>query len=73
MATIDLKSEIAGSVRQLLKGVGDHVQEDEAVLIMESMKMEVPVTCPEAGVVREVLVKEGDIVSDGMVVARVDM
>jgi acetyl-CoA carboxylase biotin carboxyl carrier protein len=73
MATIELKSEIAGIVRKLLKGVGDHVEEEEAVLMMESMKMEVPLTSPEAGVVREMLVKEGDIVSDGMVVARVDV
>jgi acetyl-CoA carboxylase biotin carboxyl carrier protein len=73
MATIELKSEIAGAVRKLLKGVGDHVEEEEAVLMMESMKMEVPLTSPEAGVVREMLVKEGDIVSDGMVVARVDV
>jgi acetyl-CoA carboxylase biotin carboxyl carrier protein len=35
--------------------------------------MEVPVISPDAGVVREILVKEGDIVSDGTVVARVEV
>ena len=73
MATIELKTDITGSVWKLLKQVGDAIEEEEPVLIMESMKMEVPVVSPEAGVVREVLVKEGDTVSDGTVVARVEV
>ena len=71
MATIELKSEITGSVWKVLKKAGDPVAEEEAVLIMESMKMEVPVSSPEAGVVSEMLVAEGDTISDGTVVARV--
>lgn len=71
--TIELKTDITGSVWKVLKQAGDRVEEEEPVLIMESMKMEVPVVATEAGVVREVLVKEGDTVSDGTVVARVDV
>jgi acetyl-CoA carboxylase biotin carboxyl carrier protein len=71
MATIELKSDITGSVWKVLKKAGDPVAEEEAVLIMESMKMEVPVSSPEAGVVSEMLVAEGDTISDGTVVARV--
>ena len=71
--TIELKTDITGSVWKVLKQPGDHVDEEEPVLIMESMKMEVPVMATEAGVVREILVKEGDTVSDGTVVARLDV
>ena len=71
--TIELKTDITGSVWKVLKQPGDPVDEEEPVLIMESMKMEVPVVSTEAGVVREILVKEGDIVSDGTVVARVEV
>jgi acetyl-CoA carboxylase biotin carboxyl carrier protein len=73
MAIIELKTDITGSVWKLLKQIGDAVEEEEPVLIMESMKMEVPVVSPEAGVLREILVKEGDTVSDGTVVARVEV
>jgi acetyl-CoA carboxylase biotin carboxyl carrier protein len=73
MATIELKADITGSVWKVLKGPGDKVEEDEPVLIMESMKMEIPVASPEAGVVKEILVKEGDTVGDGAVVVRVDV
>ncbi|MEO8303695.1 MAG: acetyl-CoA carboxylase biotin carboxyl carrier protein subunit [Betaproteobacteria bacterium] len=71
--TIELKTDITGSVWKILKNPGDKIDEEEPLLIMESMKMEVPVTSPEAGIVREILVKEGDTVSDGMVVARVEV
>jgi len=73
MATIELKSDITGSIWKILKAVGDAVEVDEPILIMESMKMEIPVSSPESGVVREVLVVEGDTVGDGTVVVRVDV
>jgi len=73
MATIELKADITGSVWKILKSPGDKVEEDEPVLIMESMKMEIPVASPEAGVVKDIAVKEGDTVGDGVVVARVDV
>ena len=71
MATIDLKTDITGSVWKVLKSPGDRVEEDEPILIMESMKMEIPVAAPEPGVVKEILVKEGDTVGDGTVVVRI--
>ena len=73
MATIELKADITGSVWKILKSPGDKVEEDEPVLIMESMKMEIPVASPEAGVVKDSAVKEGDTVGDGVVVALVDV
>jgi acetyl-CoA carboxylase biotin carboxyl carrier protein len=73
MAILELKTDITGSVWKVVKAVGDRVEEDEALMIMESMKMEIPVISPEAGVVTEILVKEGDTVGDGAVVARVEV
>ena len=72
MATIELKADITGSIWKVLKAVGDAVEEDEPILIMESMKMEIPVASPEAGVLREVRVKEGDTVDNGTVLALVE-
>ena len=73
MALIELKADITGSVWKILKSAGDDVAEDEAVMIMESMKMEIPVSSPEAGVIKEILVQEGQIVTDGAIVARVQV
>jgi acetyl-CoA carboxylase biotin carboxyl carrier protein len=73
MATIELKTDITGSIWKILKSPGDRVEEDEPIIVMESMKMEIPVSSPEPGVIREVLVKEGDTVGDGTIVARVDV
>ncbi len=73
MATIDVKTDITGSVWKVLKRAGDPVAEDEPILVLESMKMEIPITSPEPGVIKEILVKEGEIVSDGAVVVRIDV
>ena len=73
MPIIELKSDITGTVWKVLKNPGDKVAEDEPIVILESMKMEVPVGSPEPGVVKEILVKEGQNVGDGAVVVRVDV
>ena len=73
MAIIEVKSDIAGTVWKVLKATGDAIAEDEPIVILESMKMEIPITSPEAGVLREILVKEGETVGEGAVVVRVDV
>jgi acetyl-CoA carboxylase biotin carboxyl carrier protein len=73
MATIELKADITGTIWKVLKSAGDAVAEDEAILILESMKMEIPVASPEPGTIREILAAEGDIVRDGMVLVRIDV
>ena len=47
------------------------VEEDEPIIVLESMKMEIPVTAPEDGAVVEVVVEEEDSVAEGAVVARI--
>jgi len=65
MAELRVRSEIAGSVWKIEVAVGDKVAEDDPLLILESMKMEIPLLAPQAGVVREILVKEGEAVAEG--------
>ncbi len=72
MAKLDLKADITGNVWKIVKAVGDSVEEDETILVMESMKMEIPVTSPESGVISAVLVKEGETVEIGTVVVRIE-
>jgi acetyl-CoA carboxylase biotin carboxyl carrier protein len=55
-------SPMAGTVWKILKSVGDTVEYGEQVVILESMKMEIPIDADNQGVVTKVLVQEGDIV-----------
>lgn len=61
----ELKAELAASVWKVLVEVGNEVTEAQELIILESMKMEIPVVAPADGVVTEVRVTEGDKVSDG--------
>jgi acetyl-CoA carboxylase biotin carboxyl carrier protein len=70
---IELKADITGSIWKIVKAVGDSVAEDETVMIMESMKMEIPVAATEAGLLKELCVAEGQTVETGTVVARVEV
>lgn len=72
MAIVDIKTEITGNVWKIVASVGDTLAEDDTVLILESMKMEIPVTAPEDGVLKEILTSEGDTVTEGTVVARME-
>ena len=72
MAIVDVKAEIAGTVWKITAKVGDSVEEDDSVMILESMKMEIPVLAPEAGTITEILVEEGATVTEGSVVAKLE-
>ncbi len=69
MARIQVKSEVTGMVWKIEVPVGSKVEADKPVMIIESMKMEIPVTCEVGGTVIEILVAEGEAVEDGQVVA----
>lgn len=72
MAVSEIKSEITGSLWKVLKAPGETVQEEEPIMILESMKMEIPVLATESGTVSKVLFKEGDPISEGDVVALIE-
>ena len=69
MARIEVKSEITGTVWQLKSKPGDTVESGDTLIVIESMKMEIPVITEDGGVVKEILVKEKDPVAEGQVVA----
>ena len=61
----EVEAHITGTVWKVEVGVGDHVEEGDTVVILESMKMEMPVEAEDPGVVKEILVEEGQSVSEG--------
>ena len=63
----EVKAELVGSVWKITCKPGDQVAEEDTLLILESMKMEIPVTAPRAGTVKEIRVKEKDVVKEGQV------
>lgn len=72
MARVELKSEVTGKVWQVLVAAGSQVEADGTVMVVESMKMEIPIASEHAGTVVELRVGEGDAVEDGQVVAIVE-
>lgn len=60
-----IKSSMAGTVWKIVKAVGDTVDYGDTVVILESMKMEIPVEADSAGTIKQVLVAEGDVVDEG--------
>jgi acetyl-CoA carboxylase biotin carboxyl carrier protein len=64
MATT-IKAHITGTVWKVEAKAGDQLAEGDAIVILESMKMEIPVEAPEAGRVVEVKVAEGQAVKEG--------
>jgi acetyl-CoA carboxylase biotin carboxyl carrier protein len=72
MAHTEICSEVTGKVWKILASPGARVTPDEPILVVESMKMEIPVFANDSGVLRELRVKEGDAVEDGQVIAVVE-
>lgn len=72
MANVSIKTEITGNVFKIVATVGDRVEEDQPIMFLESMKMEIPISAPEPGVLIELLVAEGETVAEGTVVARIE-
>lgn len=69
MARKEIRSEITGSVWKIVKRPGDVVGEEDVLMILESMKMEIPVLAEASGKLVEIVVKENDAVSEGQTLA----
>ena len=61
----DVEAHITGTVWRVEVAVGDNVDEGDTVVILESMKMEMPVEAEDPGVVKEIRCEEGQAVSEG--------
>ncbi|MFP6809203.1 MAG: acetyl-CoA carboxylase biotin carboxyl carrier protein subunit [Pseudomonadales bacterium] len=72
MSHIEIESEITGNVWKLLTKVGDHVEEEDVLMILESMKMEIPIEATCAGTLIEIKVKEEDSVEEDQIVAIIE-
>ena len=68
----EVKAELVGNLWKVVVEVGQTVDEDDTLMILESMKMEIPITSPTAGTVTQILVAEGEVVQEGQTVAVVD-
>ena len=68
----EVRAELVGNLWKIVTEVGQQVEEDDTLMILESMKMEIPITSPITGIVKEILVAEGEVVQEGQIVAVVE-
>ena len=69
---MEVKSQIKAIVWKVVKKVNDNVAVDEENIILESMKMEIPITSDISGTIKSIEVNEGDEIDEGQVVAIVE-
>jgi acetyl-CoA carboxylase biotin carboxyl carrier protein len=72
MAMTKVEAEVTGKVWKVVAAPGDALAAEDPIVIIESMKMEIPVMAPRAGKLLRVLVKEGDLVGEGQIVAEME-
>ena len=72
MAKIEVTSEVTGNVWKIQAKVGDVLAEEDVIMILESMKMEIPVEAPVGGKLVELLVAEEEGVDEDQVVAVIE-
>ena len=72
MARLEIESEVTGNVWKVEVEAGASVDAGEVLMILESMKMEIPVEAPEAGTVSELRVAEEDAVQEDQVIAIIE-
>ena len=65
MAKMEVESEVTGNVWKILVEEGSKVTSGDVVMILESMKMEIPVLAEHAGLVEEIFVEVGTVVQEG--------
>ena len=72
MARLEIESEVTGNVWEVAVEAGARVDAGDVLMILESMKMEIPVEAPQAGTVSELRVAEEDAVEEDQVIAILD-
>ena len=60
--TTTVEAPMVGKILKIEKNVGDHIDEDEVIMVMEAMKMEIPIVAPTTGTVKEIKVSVGQAV-----------
>ena len=72
MSRYELKAEVTGSIWKIETTIGQALEPEHTVLIIESMKMEIPLVAEDGGTLIELCVNEGDSVSEGQVLAIIE-
>ena len=68
----EVRAEMVANVWKVIAAEGDHVDDGDTLVILESMKMEIPVAAEGGGTVKELRVNEGDVVQEGDVIAVIE-
>ncbi|WP_285710725.1 biotin/lipoyl-binding carrier protein [Microtetraspora sp. NBRC 16547] len=68
----EVRAEMVANVWKIVVGEGDTVDEGDTLVILESMKMEIPVIAEDAGIVAQLKVAEGDVVQEGDLIAVIE-
>ena len=68
----EIRAEMVANVWKIVVNQGDTVSDGDTLVILESMKMEIPVIAESDGTVAEIAVNEGDVVQEGDLIARVE-
>ncbi|GAA4210161.1 biotin/lipoyl-binding carrier protein [Streptosporangium oxazolinicum] len=65
----EIRAEMVANVWKVLVAEGDSIEDGDALVILESMKMEIPVLSEDSGVVARLQVAEGDVIQEGDLIA----
>lgn len=68
----EVRAEMVANVWKILVAEGDTVAEGDALVILESMKMEIPVLAEDEGVISQLKVAEGDVIQEGDLIAVIE-
>jgi acetyl-CoA carboxylase biotin carboxyl carrier protein len=67
----EVRAEMVANVWKVVAAEGDHVNDGDTLVILESMKMEIPVLAEDAGVLTKLHVAEGDVIQEGDLIATI--
>jgi acetyl-CoA carboxylase biotin carboxyl carrier protein len=67
----EVRAEMVANVWKVVAAEGDHVNDGDTLVILESMKMEIPVLAEDSGVVTKLHVAEGDVIQEGDLIATI--
>jgi acetyl-CoA carboxylase biotin carboxyl carrier protein len=68
----EVRAEMVANVWKVIVAEGDAVEEGDTLVILESMKMEIPVVAEDSGTVAQVKVAEGDVIHEGDLIAVIE-
>ena len=72
MNMTNIAASMAGSVWKVLVAEGDEVKEGQDIIILESMKMEIPIAAEKDGIIKKIHIQEGDFVNDEDVLVEIE-